>query len=52
MILDLKLSSDWDGWAPPDTSTMQVKFTNVDKIPTVGSNPDPDELRSVIAEAD
>ena len=55
MTPDLKPSSDWDSWTPPDSSTMQVKFTNVDKIsdiPTIGSDPDPADLMSVIAEVD
>ena len=55
MSLDLKPSSDWDGWTPPDSSTMQMKFPNIDlisDIPTIRSDPDPADLMSAIAEAD
>lgn len=55
MQLDLKPSSDWDGWMPPDVSTMYEKFTNINKmsdIPTIGSDPDPADLMSGLAEAD
>ena len=55
MSLDLKPTSDLDGWTPPDSSTMQVKFTNIDQIsdiPNIGSDPDPADLMNAIAEAD
>ena len=55
MSLDLIPSSDWDGWTPPDSSNMLEKFTNIDKmsdILTIGSDPDPADFMSVIAEAD
>ena len=55
MQQDLKLPSDWDGWTQPDVFTMHEKFTSIDKmsdIPTIGSDSDPDDLMSALAEAD
>ena len=50
MQQDLKPSSDWDRWTPPDSSSMHEKFINTDKMSDI-SDPDPADLMSAIAEA-
>ena len=52
MPQELKPSSDWNGWTPPN---MHKKYTNIDPlsdIPTIGSEQHTADFMSALAEAD